>query len=89
MTHNVKQNEFLKITLLKYQQHEYSVLDIIQSACHLMGGIHSQPPGDDKERAFLDLNKVILLQVDPALMSIHSICSVSLKALEPLEEKLK
>ncbi len=89
VTFNVKLNEFLKIILLTYQQHEYSVQDVIKSASHLMGGIHLQKAKDEKEKMFLDLDKIVPIQADYAMMAIYAICTVSLNALLPLEEKLK
>lgn len=89
ITHKVKLAEFLKIILLSYEQYEYSVQDIIKAASHIMGGIHSQKAKDEKEKILLDLDKVIPIQADIAMMNIHSICNVSLKAMLPLEERLK
>lgn len=88
-THKVKLNEFLKIEMLVYKNFNYTVKDIIYSACHIMGGIHSQKAKDDKEVNFLDLDKVIPIQADISLISIKSICNISLEAMKQLEEKLK
>lgn len=82
----IKLAEFLKLTPLGYEKHYYSVLEIIQICSHVLGGIHTRLPNNEKEKMFLELNKV---PEDGVYSSIYSICVVSLNALVLLEIYLK
>ena len=88
-TYKVKLDEFLSITCATVNNDKYSVKDIICSAAHLMGGVHSGKPKDERDVKFLNLDKIIPLAVDPAIMSIVSICNICLDALDELELKVK
>jgi hypothetical protein len=88
-TYRVKLDEFLAIVCVTVEGDKYTVKDIICSAAHIMGGVHSGKPKDERDIKFINLDKYIPIAVDPALMSIASICNVTLDALKDLEEKVK
>lgn len=88
-TYQVDLSEFLKIVSLTYEEHDYTVQDIIRTASHVLGGVHLEEPKNKKQKAFVDLDKVIPIFPDSAYRAIHSICTVSLKAMEPLENKIR
>jgi hypothetical protein len=82
----VELTEFLKITPLGEGKIYYSVKDIIRLSSHILGGIHTETPADEKENTFVELTNHL---DDGVYSSIHSICTVSLKALFPLESAVR
>jgi len=88
-TYKVKLDEFLNITCFLYKQNEYSIKDVIRSCAHLIGGIHTSKPRDEKEEIFLNLDKIMPINPDGTYNSLKEIALVGIKGLETLEEKVK
>ncbi|MGZ5191402.1 MAG: hypothetical protein ACXWCZ_10305 [Flavisolibacter sp.] len=82
--------QFHAHVLLKFHQFDFTVKDVIRFVSHLMGGIHSGIPEHVNERAFLAFNKAIDESSPPLIVyAIKAICTVIIKAMEPLEIAVK
>jgi hypothetical protein len=88
-TKYVSKDIFLKVPLLKFNEHHYNVLDIIHAASHFMGGVHARDPKNNKEAALVALEKAAKTDEKLTFNAIRSVCKVVLKAMEPLEQVIK
>ncbi len=89
---DVQLREFLHTKLLRLDSYLYTVTQIIRAASHCMGGIHSFEPEDEIEQALNDLERGGVVGPDAhktTHYAIKSVCQVVLKAIEPLEAKIK
>jgi hypothetical protein len=93
ITYQVKENKLKHIPVLTFNEQDYTVIDVINSAAHKMGGVHSYPAKKDAEKNLMLLDEVLKklpIQYLPVFYTcIASICEVVLKGLEPLEKAIK
>ncbi|MGN6804274.1 MAG: hypothetical protein ACTHJN_20420 [Ginsengibacter sp.] len=80
--------EFLKTIILHSGQNEFSVKEIINTACHYYGGIHAFKP-DIKQSSLIWLNRYYNTQTNTSFWLMGTICKVILQAMKPLEKKIK
>ena len=67
---------------------EFTVKDFILTGTHYYGGIHSGTP-DDKQQQLARLNRFYHKDTNASFWHIGCICKVILKAMKPLETKIK
>ncbi len=84
----VKLPEFLKTKVLHYGKHEFTVLEMIQTASHYFGGIHTVNP-DLKQKTMSTLERYFKAENKTSFWMISVICKVILNAMKPLEAVIK
>lgn len=84
----VKLDEFLKTKIHYYGKNEFTVIDILDAACHYYGGIHTGTP-DLKQQYLARLNKFYNKETNISFWHMAAICKVVLKAIKPLETHIK
>lgn len=77
-------NEFLATRVLHSGKNEFTVKEIINTACHYYGGIHAGKP-DTKQSSLIWLNSFYDTQTNTSFWLLGVICKVILKSLKPLE----
>jgi hypothetical protein len=77
--------EFQKFVVLHYQQNAITVRHLIRAASHCLGGIHSSEPAGSEEKALVALNAAAEKDGPLTKFAIKTLCSVILKAMEPIE----
>ena len=83
-------SQFLEAECLLYNQHEYTVKDIIKACANIMGGVHSGVPKTIKEQSLLQIDNVMSFGgLAPSLAALRGIVNVVLVALAPLESAIK
>ncbi len=85
----LKQQDFLKITIIKVNNYEYSILETIKHACHVLGGVHLGKATDKKEELFKDMGGIINLENISKFLAIQCICRIIIDTLTELEIEIK
>lgn len=104
-TKSLKLSEFLSSPVLYYMGEKYSVKDVILLCAHVLGGVHVGKPNNDREKRLLDFFPIDQSEQPKSFMistfeqiitldeigfdSIRQICTISLLAVKPIEDKLK
>lgn len=84
----VNLNTFLKTKVLHYGKHEFTVLEMIQTASHYFGGIHTVNP-DLKQKTMSTLERYFKAEKKTSFWMISVICKVILNSMKPLETIVK
>ncbi|SHE84430.1 hypothetical protein [Flavisolibacter ginsengisoli] len=82
-------NKFLKWPICIYEEHTYTVYDLIDYFSHFLGGIHAGLPSDEKQNTFTLIHKAYPHIKDMPSISLYGILEVSICALKPLEDAIK
>jgi bacterioferritin-associated ferredoxin len=88
-TKNVNREAFIKAPICCWDGHIYNVGDLIDYYSHFLGGIHAGVPKDEKEILFIQISHSFPFIKDWPSYSFHNVVSITLKALEPLENVIK
>ncbi|MCA6438597.1 MAG: hypothetical protein ACRCSM_10285 [Sediminibacterium sp.] len=81
-------DDFLKTKIHYYGKNEFTVKDFILIASHYYGGVHSGNP-DEKQQYLSRLNKFYNKETNISFWHMNGICKVILRAMRPLEIKIK
>lgn len=84
----VKLPEFLSTKVLHYGKHEFTVKEMILTASHYFGGVHSGAP-DLKQKTLTWLEGYFNAERKTSFWMISVICQVILKSMNPLESVVK
>lgn len=83
----VSRDVFLKTTVAKVNEHEYSVREIVLFEANVVGAVHSRAPKHEKEHALNVIEQRVSVQgYAPSLRQLKAIARVVLKALAPLRD---
>lgn len=81
----LKRDQFLKTKCIFWEDHKYSVKDLIRSAANLRGGVHQGGHPTALEGQLFDLDNLMKISgVDASIAMIAGISRVVLTAIEPL-----
>lgn len=81
---------FLAAEVLVYDQHDFTVKDILKAVAHIKGGVHSGKAKNDKEAAMLKLDELISIkELDASTAALKGILSVAVNGLQPLANTIR
>jgi hypothetical protein len=84
----VKEGDFLATKIHYSFRDEFTVKDFILTGAHYYGGVHTGVP-DLKQKQLARLNRFYHKETNASFWHIACICKVVLRALKPLEAKIK
>jgi hypothetical protein len=82
--------KFLQYPICIYKHHTYRIRDLIDYFCHILGGIHSGKPREEKEETFTKIHKAFfpIIQEWPSI-SMKFIIQIVIKGLTPLINEIQ
>jgi hypothetical protein len=84
----VNTQQFLRRRIFTLIDMHFTIKDFIRSSANVKGGVHSYTPLNDEERILSVLDEKVFKSQSLGLKSIKSICEITLKAVEPLEQMI-
>lgn len=88
-TKSVGIKDFLQIPLLKFNNHIYSVKEVIQAGSNIMGGTHLGRAKNQKENFLLALDRAAKGGEKLTFFALSAISKVVHDALKPIARKVK
>lgn len=89
-TLELKRDQFLKTKCIFWENHKYSVKDLIRSAANLRGGVHQGGQPTSEEGQLFDLDNLMKISgIDASIAMMAGISSIVLLAIEPLYKTIQ
>lgn len=86
----LKRPQFLQYQVFHFEDHIFTIKDIIKIAANVLGGVHYDKPKTNEDRLLAIANSMINYQdkTSACAYSIREIANVTIKAIKPLLDKI-
>jgi hypothetical protein len=87
----LKRQPFLAYPVFEFENHIFTIKDIIKIGANVLGGVHFDKPKTDRDRLLAIANNMISYadQTSSCASAIKEIGNITIKGLQPLVDKIK